>query len=285
MAVILMLEYVADDQINLSGNVNKITLTTLRGLFVLAAGWNILLIGDRLTEALASSAVFQPKGIDITVIRLIIRTITILFIVLLLWNASDYLGLSLTAVFASAGIAGLAVALAARETMANFFGGISILLDRPFKLGDYIVLDTGERGQVMEVGMRSTKIITRDDIQISIPNSLITSTKVVNESAPKPHFRVRIKVGVAYDTDVARVGELLLQLAHENVMVLVDPKPQVRFLQFGDSALEMELRCWARRPEDRGLLVHQLNSAIEQAFQEHQITIPFPQRDVHMVSK
>ena len=77
--------------------------------------------------------------------------------------------MSLTAVFASAGIVGLGIALAAKETLANFFGGISIFLDRPFKSGDYIVLDSGERGRVVEVGLRSTRILTRDDIQIPVP--------------------------------------------------------------------------------------------------------------------
>ena len=107
------------------------------------------------------------------------------------------MGISLTAVFASAGLVGLALALAARETIANFFGGINILIDRPFRTGDYIILDSGERGEVIEVGLRSTRINTRDDVQISIPNSVITDAKIINENVPENRFRVRIKIDVA----------------------------------------------------------------------------------------
>ena len=201
---------------------------------------------------------------------------------MLLWNTTDYLGLSLTAVFASAGIVGLGIALAARETLANFFGGISIFMDRPFKSGDYIVLDSGERGKVVDVGLRSTRILTRDDIQISIPNSLITNTKIINESAPQPRFRVRIKVGVAYGTNVDQAESILLSIAQNNNLVAPVPEPRVRFRNFGESSLDLELLCWAHRPEYRGQLIHNLNHQIYKAFDAADIQIPFPQRDIHL---
>ncbi len=99
---------------------------------------------------------------------------------------------------ASAGIAGLIVGLAAKDSLANFFGSISVFLDRPFKPGDYIVLSSGGGGKVVDIGLRSTRILTRDDVLISVPNSVIVSTKIINESAPYPRMRVRIKVSVAY---------------------------------------------------------------------------------------
>jgi small-conductance mechanosensitive channel len=200
------------------------------------------------------------------------------FFLLSIWE------INLTPFLASAGIAGIAIALAAKETLSNFFGGMSILLDKPFKAGDYIILDTGERGEVVEVGMRSTRIMTRDDVQISIPNSVITNTKVVNESAPVPNFRVRIKVGVAYGTDVDKVEEILLDVAGNNHLVVSKPEPRVRFRTFGDSSLDFELLCWAHRPHDKGRLIHELNRAIYKAFNAAGIVIPFPQRDVHMHS-
>lgn len=201
-----------------------------------------------------------------------------IFLFLSLWK------INVTPLLASAGIAGVAVALAAKETLSNFFGGITILLDRPYKVGDFIILDSGERGEVVEIGMRSTRIMTRDDIQISIPNSIITSTKVINESAPEPRFRVRIKIGVAYGSDVDQVEEVLLTAARGNALVAPEPEPRVRFRNFGDSSLDFELLCWAQQPQDKGLLVHQLNRAIYKAFDQTGIVIPFPQRDVHMHS-
>ena len=130
--------------------------------------------------------------------------------------------------------------------------------------------------------MRSTRIITRDDVLISIPNYLMTSTKVINQSAPRNRFRVRIKVGVAYGSDVEQVEKALLAIARDNKMVAFVPDPRVRFRQFGDSALEFELLCWARRPEDQGRLVHELNLLIYKDFAAAGIEIPFPQRDVHL---
>ncbi len=202
-----------------------------------------------------------------------------IFLFLSLWK------INVTPLLASAGIAGVAVALAAKETLSNFFGGITILLDQPYRVGDFIILDSGERGQVAEIGLRSTRILTRDDVQISIPNSIITNTKVINESAPEPRFRVRIKVGVAYGTDVDQVEEVLLTVARDNALVVPEPEPRVRFRTFGDSSLDFELLCWAHKPHDKGKLIHELNRGIYKAFDQARIVIPFPQRDVYVHSQ
>ena len=222
------------------------------------------------------------QGIEI--IRLVGNIVRILllggsiFLLLSIWK------INITPLLASAGIAGVAVALAAKETLSNFFGGVSVLLDQPYKVGDYIILDSGERGEVVEIGLRSTRIMTRDDVQISIPNSIITNTKIINESAPEPRFRVRIKVGVAYGSDVDNVEKILLDVADRNQLVNPEPKPRVRFRSFGDSSLDFELLCWVHRPQDKGRLIHELNRNIYRAFNAAEIKIPFPQRDVHVHS-
>ena len=193
-------------------------------------------------------------------------------------------GVNLTPLFASAGIAGIAVALAAKDTLANFFGGLSIFLDKIYKVGDYIVLETGERGEVMEVGMRSTRIKTRDDVMISVPNSMLATTKVINESAPEPRFRIRVPVGVAYGSDVDQVEDLLLGCANVNQRVVHDPDPRVRMRAFGNSSVDFELLCWVGEPAQRGLVTHELLKEIYKCFAQHDVTIPFPQMDVHMKS-
>ena len=201
------------------------------------------------------------------------------FLLLSMWK------INITPLLASAGIAGVAVALAAKETLSNFFGGVTVLLDQPYKVGDYIVLDSGERGEVVEVGLRSTRILTRDDVQISIPNAIITNTKVINESAPEPRFRVRIKVGVAYGSDIDQVEGVLLKTAGDNPLVSPKPEPRVRFRAFGDSSLDFELLCWAHRPHDKGRIIHELNREIYKQFDRAGVVIPFPQRDVHLYSQ
>ncbi len=195
---------------------------------------------------------------------------------LLVWK------IDISPLLASAGIVGLAVALAARDTLANFFGGINIFLDKPFMTGDYIILESGERGEVVEIGVRSTLIRTRDDEQISIPNSIVANTKIINESAPEPRYRVRIKVGVAYDSKLEEVEAAMLEVAASNKSISHAPEPRVRFRAFGDSSLDFELLCWAKTPADRGRVIHELNLAIFSEFQKRRISIPFPQQDVYM---
>ncbi len=189
----------------------------------------------------------------------------------------------LTPLFASAGIAGIAVALAAKDTLANFFGGISIFVDRVFAVGDYIIIDDTDRGEVVDIGIRSTRIKTRDDVLITIPNSILANAKIVNESAPQPRFRIRIPVGVAYGSDLDQVERVLLAVAAANPAVVEEPAPRVRLRRFGDSSVDFELLCWINDPAFKGLETHNLLRAVYTAFEREGITIPFPQRDVHLI--
>ncbi len=202
-----------------------------------------------------------------------------LMVILSIWK------INITPLLASAGIAGVAIAIAAKDTLSNFFGGISIFMDRPYKIGDYIVLERGERGEVVSIGVRSTRIKTRDDILITIPNSIIANSKIINESAPIPNFRVRVAISVAYGSDIDLVEKTLLEIASTNENILPEPAPRVRFREFGDSSLNFELLCWAKDPALRGRIVHELNSTIYKKFYEVGITIPFPQRDLHIYQK
>jgi len=186
-----------------------------------------------------------------------------------------------TAWLASAGVVGIAVGFAARDTLANLFAGFFIIADAPYKLGDYIVLETGERGEITKVGIRSTRLITRDDVEITVPNSAMANSKVYNESGGKwVKFRIRIKVGVAYGSDVDEIVDLLTRIAAEHETVCADPTPRVRMRGFGDSSLDFELLCWVNHPAERGLVTHELYMAIYKALNQAGIEIPFPQRDL-----
>lgn len=144
-----------------------------------------------------------------------------------------------------------------------------------------MVLDTGERGEVTKVGMRSTRLLTRDDVEVTIPNSQMADAKIVNESGgPWVKFRIRLQVGVAYGSDVDQVVEVLERVAQERDAVCADPAPRVRMRGFGDSSLDFELLCWIDHPAQRGLLSHQLYMDIYKALAREGIEIPFPQRDL-----
>jgi small-conductance mechanosensitive channel len=189
---------------------------------------------------------------------------------------------NITPLLASAGIVGVAVALAAKDTLANFFGGISVFIDKPYKIGDYIVLDQGERGEVVNIGIRSTRIKTRDDIMITVPNSIIANTKIINESAPIPNFRFRVPVSAAYGSDIDQIENILMKIADNNDNVQKSPEPRVRFRAFGESSLNLELLCWAKEPSVRGKTIHEINKAVYNRFNEAGISIPFPHRTVYV---
>ncbi len=200
-----------------------------------------------------------------------------LYFIFLAW------GINVSALLASAGIVGLALSFGAQDALANIFGGMSILADSPYQVGDYITLDTGERGEVTHIGLRSTRLLTRDDVEISVPNSVMGNAKIINESGgPYQKFRVRIKVGVAYGSDVDEVEKVLVQAAHDHGEICAEPEPRVRLRAFGNSSLDFELLAWVEQPVFRGRLEHELNCAVYKAFADHGIEIPFPQQDLHI---
>jgi small-conductance mechanosensitive channel len=220
----------------------------------------------------------QPRSLP--VFDILFRLITIGVVVYLILAKWD---INLTGWLASAGVVGIAVGFAAKDTLANLFAGIFILADAPYKLGDFIVLGTGERGRVTDIGIRSTRILTRDDIEVTIPNSLIANGTVVNETGgPHDKRRVRVTVGVAYGSDVDKVKKVLMDVGVNSEYAAKIPEPRVRFREFGDSALIFQLMVWIDEPVLRGRAVDDLNTALYKSFIKEGIEIPFPQRVVHM---
>ena len=191
-------------------------------------------------------------------------------------------GIPVTALLASAGLMGLVIGFAARDILANFFGGLFVLADSPYKIGDYIVLDSGDKGIVMDIGLRSTRIKTKDDIEITIPNAQIANSKIINESGPQEKTRVRVRVGVAYGSDVDKVKAVLTAVAEGNEHVCPEPAPRVRFREFGASGLVFELLAWIDKPVFRGRVMHELNRRVYKAFYASSIEIPYAKRDVYI---
>ena len=196
----------------------------------------------------------------------------------LIFNAWN---IDMTAWLASAGIIGIAVGFAAKDTLANLFAGVFILADSPYKIGDYVVLEGGERGKVTHIGIRSTRILTRDDVEVTIPNAIIGNTRVVNESGgPYEKFRIRVPVGVAYGSDIDQVKRILLDVAQSEPEVCDEPEPRARFRRFGNSSLDFELLCWVVNPEFRGRVLDAVNSSIYKRFMSEGIEIPYSKHDV-----
>jgi len=210
---------------------------------------------------------------------IIVLTALAIYFIFLAWD------IDVSAWVASAGILGLGLSLAAKDTLANLFAGVFIVADSPYKVGDYIVLDSGERGCVTHIGIRSTRILTRDDVEITVPNAIMGNTKIINESAgPYTKYRIRLKVAVAYGSDIDQVREVLLSVANECEEVEKTPDPRVRFRNFADSGLDFELLCWVAEPVLRGRVLDKLHEMVYKRFLTENIEIPYPAQDIHIRS-
>ena len=188
--------------------------------------------------------------------------------------------IDVTGLVASAGIVGLALSFAAQDTLSHLFAGVAILADRPYRIGDYIVLDTGERGEVTAIGLRSTRLMTRDNVEIVIPNGVMGTAKIINESGGPTSFRIRTAVGVAYGSDVDHVLKVLDNIIQNLDGFCAEPEPRARFRAFGPSSLDFELLAWIPDPAERGLRIHNMNIEIYRRFAAEGIKIPFPQQDL-----
>ncbi len=199
------------------------------------------------------------------------------------YSLSRTWAIDITTWLASAGVIGIAVGFAAKDTLANLFSGMFILADAPYKIGDYIVLDNGDRGLVRHIGLRSTKIFTRDDVEVTIPNSIINNSKITNQSGgPIKRFRLRIQFSVAYGTKVEDVRRITIAIAQTDPLVLQDPAPRLRFRRFESSGIAFELLCWVKFPAQRGRATDSLNEAIYNRFIEDGIEIPNTKQDLYI---
>jgi MscS family membrane protein len=170
---------------------------------------------------------------------------------------------------ASAGIFGVVVGLASQETLSNLVAGVFVLADAPYKLGDTLVLDTGERGEVVDIGIRTTRLRNQDGVEIIVPNKIMAGARVQNQSGVQGGpFRIRVPVVVAYGSDLALVEELLLEVAVTTADVLHQPKPEVLLRNMSLTGLEHELCVWISSPSLHTIVVHRLLTEIVRRFQQ-----------------
>lgn len=188
--------------------------------------------------------------------------------------------IDVTPLVGAAGVAGIAVGFAARDTVANFFGGLALYFDDTYALGDYVELEDGTAGTVVKMGVRSTTILTRSEVLVTVPNATLNAGKVVNQSAPRRRKRVTLPVGVGYDTDLDAFESLALSVAAAEELVLAEPAPRIRFRGFGDSALQYELLCWVASPDYEGRAVHELGRALYRGLLKTGVEVPYPKRDL-----
>jgi small-conductance mechanosensitive channel len=190
----------------------------------------------------------------------------------------------IVSVVTALGIGSLAIGLAAKDTLANMISGFTLMLDQPFRIGDRIQLSGGQIGDVVDIGLRSTKIKTLDNQLLVIPNSDLCNTMLTNQAFPNASVKGRINVGVAYGSDVESVKKLLVDTALECEGVLSEPVPEAYFTSFGDSALNMALFFWVNEYATLFTVTDRVNTSILSSFRESGVEIPFPIRTVNLKS-
>lgn len=258
----------------------ELSLLMTIGMFI----WTLFFL--RSNKVLLQGLVLHPtkfKSVNTKTLPLFQNIMNIIIIVLSVYLIFSIWNVDMTAWLASAGIVGIAVGFAAKDTLANLFSGVFIMADAPYKVGDYVVLDSGERGEITHIGIRSTRMLTRDDVEITIPNSVMGNTKIINESGgPHEKSRCRIPIGVAYDSDIDLVRTVLMGIANTDDSICKDPEPRVRFRQFSGSSLNFELLVWIDKPALKGRIIDILNCKILQEFRVHQIEIPYAKQDLYI---
>ena len=258
-----------------SGAVFIITIAILTNIAWRAMDEILQWYGGRMTES-------GRAGLDRQLLPLAEKLGTIFLVGTALIIVLKHFNYDILSLVTALGIGSLAIGMAAKDTLANMISGFTLMIDRPFRLGDRIQLAGGQLGDVQDIGLRSTKIKTMDNQLLIIPNSDLCNTILTNQAFPDVRAKARIAIGVAYGSDVELVKGLLVATALEIPEVLREPSPEAFFTAFGDSALQMALFFWVDDYTKVFPTTDKINSLLLRRLAENGITIPYPTSSVYL---
>ena len=201
--------------------------------------------------------------------------------------ALDKLGLNVMPFVAGAGVAGIAIGFAAKDTLSNLISGVLLIIDRPLKVGDRIEVwaapkNSATWGDVVDIGLRATKIRTTDNIVIIVPNNEIMNRDIVNYTAITDEIRVRIPIGIAYESDLQKAKEIIIEISLQLDWVMKDPAPKVVVRNFGASSVDLQARVWISDPRRRMDTISYITDNVKEAFDRDGIEIPYPKREIYI---
>lgn len=211
--------------------------------------------------------------------RVLLITIS-LIMVLSLYN------INVTALIAALGVGGLALSLAAQESLSNVISGVMIMLDQPFRIGDRIEIPKMNTwGDVVDIGLRSTRIRTRDNRLVIVPNSTISTDQVINYSYPDPRYRIQFEIGVGYGQDIEKVRQVIVDAVRQVEGVLTDKPVDALYVTMGESAMVFRVRWWIESYRDTRYMFDRVNTTLQRAFDEAGIELAFNKIDVNILHK
>ena len=225
--------------------------------------------------------------VDDVIFELLSRFAGFIIIATAVIIALDSLGVNVMPFIAGAGVAGVAIGFAAKDTLSNLIAGILLIIDRPFEIGDRIEVwsapsGSSTWGDVIGIGLRATKIKTTDNIVIIIPNNEIMLRDIINYTTISEKIRVRINIGIAYDADMQKAKNIILKVADSTEGVSNDPPPKVVVRKFGESAVDLQLRVWIHDARRRMSTISDITDRVKSSFDEQGVEIPYPKRDVYV---
>ncbi len=245
----------------------------------------ILVVGLILSKFLGRLIYNYTSNIDKTIsTSIIVNLIRIIFFVILILVLLDYIGISITPILTSLGIAGLAISLALQSTLSNLFAGLQIIANKQIKVGDYIQLKDGFEGYVEDIKWHSTVIRELSNNIIIVPNSVLNSTIVRNFNIPSPDLNVILKIGVSYDSDLEFVEKITIDIAKKVIKDLGEEvensEPFIRYNNFNDFSVDFNLVVKIKQYTNKFLVIHELIKNIHKEYKKHNIVIPYPIRTV-----
>ncbi len=229
----------------------------------------------------------SDTALDETALPMVNRFVRVLVITIGVMLAMGYLGLEIGPLLAGAGVVGLAFSLAAKDTLSNLIAGVLLIMDRPFQVGDRIELwsapnETGTWGDVIEIGIRATKIRNPDNLVVVVPNNEIMQRDIINYTMSGEDIRLRIPFSVAYESDIERAKVLLIQAALEVQGVKPDPAPIVIVRGFGPSEVNLQLRVWILEARNRRRIADEITGIALGGFAREGVEIPYPKRELYI---
>ncbi len=240
-----------------------------------------IIIGIWIAKLLSKtiSNILKKKNVDETLTSFLVSVVKIGLIAFVFISAASQVGIETTSFVAVIGAAGLAIGFALQGSLSNLAAGVMLIIFKPIKVGDYIE-GGGAAGSVESIGIFVTTLLTPDNKAIYIPNSTLTSGNIINYSA-KDTRRVDMVFGIGYSDDIDKAKNVIKSILESDQRILKDPPPQIVLSELGDSSVNFNVRPWVNRADYWGVYFD-VTEKIKKKFDEEKISIPFPQRDVHV---
>jgi small-conductance mechanosensitive channel len=258
----------------------KVSIISLVLLFVIIF---IATLVSRYTRRFLRKRVLPRFHIEIGLQYTLLRLVHYVIIALgVLYAIKIGFSVDLTSVAVILGFLSVGIGFGLQYAASDIASGFILLFERPIRIGDWLSLDGGVEGRVESISLRSTVVVTNENLAVIMPNSKLVQNKFINYSYGTQNVRLNIPIGVAYGSDLETVKTALIEAARSVKEVLSDPAPIVHFSGFGDSALNLQIRVWIDEPRNHTTIGSKINFAIDEAFRKYNIEIPFPQRDIHI---